>query len=132
MVTATSLTLTFTIVLILATIVTNVAYFTTICTNPGIIPRQDLAITSLLIMIQARSREHGSAANPLIVSSQGTHLSLLKYCQTCKIIRPERAFHCHYCGNCVHRFEHHCKWLGICIGGRNYQGFFVFLTGLVL
>ena len=75
--------------------------------------------------------KNSSSGSALIVSASSTHLSRMKFCHTCKIIRPERAFHCHFCGNCVHRFDHHCKWLGTCIGGRNYKSFFVFLISLV-
>ena len=75
--------------------------------------------------------KNSSSGSALIVSASSTHLSRMKFCHTCKIIRPERAFHCHFCGNCVHRFDHHCKWLGTCIGGRNYKSFFVFLFSLV-
>lgn len=58
-------------------------------------------------------------------------MTRLKYCHTCLVLRPERAFHCHFCGNCVHRFDHHCQWLGSCIGGRNYKQFFSFLIGVM-
>lgn len=74
----------------------------------------------------------GNAANQLILSNNGSIITRLKYCNTCLIFRPERAFHCHFCGNCVHRFDHHCKWLGTCIGGRNYKQFFVFLLFIML
>lgn len=58
-------------------------------------------------------------------------MSRLKFCHTCQIFRPERAFHCHFCGNCVHRFDHHCQWLGTCIGGRNYRSFIIYLFSIV-
>ena len=62
----------------------------------------------------------------------GRYITRLKYCCTCYIYRPERTFHCNFCGNCVHHFDHHCKWLGTCIGGRTYKQYFFFLLFLTL
>ena len=62
-------------------------------------------------------------------NSKGNILKLF-YCYTCKIIRPPRTSHCAECDNCVERFDHHCIWIGSCVGKRNYKYFFLFIMHL--
>ena len=47
-----------------------------------------------------------------------------------EIYRPPRASHCRICDVCVERLDHHCDWLGLCIGKHNYPSFVGYLIGL--
>jgi len=54
-------------------------------------------------------------------------------CHLCNITtRGRRTKHCSICNKCVPRFDHHCKWLNNCIGGRNYPAFLVCLASTLV
>ena len=55
-------------------------------------------------------------------------LSPIKFCNTCHIFRSPRIIHCNFCDCCIRGFDHHCIWLGTCIGDRNYGAFLTYVT----
>ena len=50
-----------------------------------------------------------------------------KYCTICHIEQPLRCKHCKQCDHCVATHDHHCPWIGNCVGERNKFFFFWFL-----
>ena len=50
-----------------------------------------------------------------------------RYCFKCKHVRPPRAHHCSICNACVMRMDHHCPWVGNCVGLHNHKYFLNFL-----
>ena len=45
----------------------------------------------------------------------------------CGVIKYPRTHHCSVCKKCVKRFDHHCVWIGNCIGLNNIRQFVQFL-----
>ncbi|OAY84967.1 putative protein S-acyltransferase 7 [Ananas comosus] len=125
------------IAIALATYVITLLFLTS-GRDPGIIPRNTrpldpddecMASPSLSSEWGTASQGGGAAALPpfkdVIVNGV---IVKVKYCNTCMLYRPPRCSHCSICNNCVERFDHHCPWVGQCIGKRNYRFFFMFVS----
>lgn len=49
-------------------------------------------------------------------------------CDKCNyLVRPERSHHCRACKKCVLKMDHHCVWIGTCVGEKNLKFFFLFI-----
>lgn len=107
------------------TLVSLVLYFSTktFLLDPGIIPR-------------AKKFKKKNSFNYFSIGPQYKRFLInnlnfqLKFCETCKIWRPPRSSHCSTCDNCTMKFDHHCPWIGTCIGFGNYRFFLLFITSL--
>jgi len=99
--------------------------FATAFSDPGIMPRQQ----DYGEKWDASTQQHRTKQPPRYYDMllRG-HPFKMKYCITCNIYRPPRCTHCSVCENCIERFDHHCPWIGNCIGKRNYWLFYCFVT----
>mmetsp|Transcript_45356 Transcript_45356/g.82852 ORF Transcript_45356/g.82852 Transcript_45356/m.82852 type:complete len:424 (-) Transcript_45356:19-1290(-) len=52
----------------------------------------------------------------------------LRFCKVCQMWQPLRTKHCRDCGRCVRTHDHHCPWIGTCVGEGNRLFFFWFLV----
>ncbi|MCD7455556.1 Protein S-acyltransferase 8 [Datura stramonium] len=121
------------VIAIVFTIYVFILLLSTSAKDPGIVPRNFHPPEEVLGFDSSASVEAGSRPLPRTKEVLVNGLPVrVKYCETCMLYRPPRCSHCSVCDNCVERFDHHCPWVGQCIGKRNYRCFFFFVSSTAL
>jgi hypothetical protein len=70
----------------------------------------------------------------IFINNYKGNLKLLQRCDECKIVihKNSKSKHCAYCNICILRYDHHCPWIGKCVGKYNFIIFYLFLILLLL
>ena len=63
---------------------------------------------------------------------KGDFKKLIK-CDKCNIIIPKslNTGHCIYCNICIKGYDHHCAWIGKCVGKGNHISFYIFTVSAI-
>ncbi|XP_016968240.1 palmitoyltransferase ZDHHC20-B isoform X3 [Drosophila biarmipes] len=108
------------------------SYWRTIMTSVGRIPDQwripDEEVTRLFRADSPETQKRilNNFARDLPVTNRTMNGSV-RFCEKCKIIKPDRAHHCSVCSCCVLKMDHHCPWVNNCVNFYNYKYFVLFL-----
>ena len=63
-------------------------------------------------------------------SQLGSRGRRMRICTKCKLYQPPGTAHCVDCGVCVKGYDHHCGFMGQCVGKLNLFPFYCFLINI--
>lgn len=104
----------------------------TMAFNPGLVPLEP-ANNHIGPFLNRTAVAYGNEAAP---TGLDTFISrprfesdidgLPRWCNTCKIWKPDRSHHCSQIGRCVYKMDHFCPWAGGVVGETSFKFFIQF------
>ena len=72
--------------------------------------------------------------NPGIVQKKNIDINNMEYCNICQVYynNDKKVQHCNSCNICVEKMDHHCVWVGKCVGKNNAFSFYAMLISIGL
>ena len=117
-------------------LISSILLFCASLRDPGIIPATFVGDESAQALVDLKYQKIKRKADRIfylnVLDKPTPIVHRMKFCETCTIFRPKDAAHCNLCGNCVQGFDHHCVWLGTCVGKRNYREFLLFVASIII
>ncbi|KAI9921237.1 hypothetical protein PsorP6_000513 [Peronosclerospora sorghi] len=104
--------------------------FQTTCSDPGIVQSEEGKEVSLPHDEVDKKRQ-----DQIVEMQSGQpsrHPSRTRYCDLCSIDQDRSMEHCEDCGVCIAGYDHHCPWMGKCIGRGNIHAFKMFNVSWVV
>lgn len=93
---------------------------------PGLI----IYLTFIFVYTKLFITNPGFAENITEKKENETYL----YCNVCdiRVNKKSKTMHCSKCGMCVEQFNHHCDWIGKCIGKNNLYYFYFLIIWIFI
>ena len=120
------------LVMLYLTAVSNYCMMATAMTDPGVVPARRWPEYVSKRYDQPKEKFDFYTSRLQVNQKVSPHVYQFTFCKTCQIFQPPRCNHCPICHVCTLEFDHHCHWLGTCIGVRNYRTFYWFVVHLVM
>ena len=70
------------------------------------------------------------AKNRMLESFDDVETKTRYTCKRCLAVRADEAMHCDDCGICIIEHDHHCIWIGKCVGKNNLRLFYAFVASV--
>lgn len=120
-------------------IITNISLIVVALADPGVVTLSGLKDDNLVVDVESNE------ADERISFTQARHMNKkahdrnkpkvpYSYCDICEVyqIKSKGVQHCHDCDVCIEELDHHCPWMGKCVGKKNMTVFMVFNACWVL
>lgn len=83
--------------------------------------------TSTFLLTDVSFRDPGICLDKHIPeTASGDEARQWRWCDFCNVFQPPDGAHCPDCNVCIAGYDHHCVWMGTCIGKKNYKQFLKF------